>query len=389
MTDKLIRRRPVRVVAAGIACLFAASGCAGGPWSDETAGFTVDPVYLDESKIGTVDDQTDMTDLCGTETIRVALADGTGDNAFRKTARAEFEAEAAKCPNLELLPYADGQNSPQKAVSDIKALVAQGVDALVVFPDAGQALLPTMREAIDAGVAVVPYTASPGGTPGEDYTTFVGHNTVNDGRTWAKWTCETLGAEGGNVVFLGGTPGNTQSLTELSGVEAELTENPGCSAVTLLNAPGTPIDTDWNPAQAQKVVAGLITKYPKIDAVIGDSGDAALGGIRAFLQANRPLPLWTANDVNGFACAYEDNKEAQPQHQIVTVSSRTWMVRLALRKAVAAYRGIDDPEPEIMNIPIHENSVDPAKQPVCDPKMPTGAVLSSQLPPEQLAAIYS
>lgn len=382
-------RRPVRIAAAAITCLFAASGCAGGPWTDENAGFTVDPVYLDKSKIGTVDNQTDITDLCGTEPIRVALADGTGDNAFRKTARAEFEAEAAKCPNLELLPYADGQNSPQKAVSDIKALVAQGVNALVVFPDAGQALLPTMREAMEAGVAVVPYTASPGGTPGTDYTTFVGHNTVNDGRTWARWTCETLGDKGGNAVFLGGTPGNTQSLTELSGVEAELEENPDCSAVKLLNAPGTPIDTDWNPAQAQQVVAGLITKYPKIDAVIGDSGDAALGGIRAFLQANRPLPLWTANDVNGFACTYEENKKSQPQQEIVTVSSRTWMVRVALRKAVAAYRGIEDPEPEIINIPIQENSLDPDKQPVCDPDLPNGAVLSSKLPPDQLAAIYS
>ncbi|GGL16435.1 substrate-binding domain-containing protein [Nocardia jinanensis] len=371
----------------GLAAL-ALSGCAGGPFSDTTGDFQVDPVYLDRSQIGSVDEFVPMSRLCGTDTVRVALADGVGDNAFRKTARAEFEDEARQCPNIELLPYADGQGNPQKAIGDIKALVAQGVDALVVFPDAGPALIPTLREAFEAGVSVVPYTASPGGEAGVDYTAFVGHNTVNDGRAWARWTCETLGPGGGNAVFLGGTPGNAQSLTEIAGIEAELAENPGCAAVTLLNDPGAPIDTGWNPAQTQKVVAGLITKYPKIDAVITDSGDASLGGIRAFLQAGRPLPIWTANDVNGFACAFQDNHPKQPGFQVVTVSSRTWMVRLALRKAVADAQGIDDPEPNIVDIPIVENSVDPKAQPRCDRGLPSSAVLSSELSTDTLSRIY-
>lgn len=381
---------PLRWVMAAAASVVVvtASACAGGPFSDSTAAFEVDPVYLDPTLSGSVDDLVSITELCGSGTVRVALADGVGDNAFRKTARAEFEDEAAKCPNIELLPYADGQGNPQKAISDIKALVAQGVDALVVFPDAGPALVPTLREAYEEGVSVVPYTASPGGTPGKDYTAFVGHNTVSDGRAWAAWTCDALGPSGGNAIFLGGTPGNAQSLTEIYGVESELKENPRCGGVKLLNGPGTPIDTGWNPAQTQRVVSGLITKYPKIDAVISDSGDGSLGGIRAFLQAGRPLPLWTANDVNGFACAYADNKPAQPQFEVVTVSSRTWTVRLALRKAVADSQGIEDPEPDIVNVPVVWNSRDRALAPVCDRELPSSAITSAELTKDQLAEIY-
>jgi len=33
------------------------------------------------------------------------------------------------------------------AISDIKGMVAKGVKALVVFPDAGQAMLPALRSA--------------------------------------------------------------------------------------------------------------------------------------------------------------------------------------------------------------------------------------------------
>ncbi|MET8049030.1 MULTISPECIES: substrate-binding domain-containing protein [unclassified Streptosporangium] len=383
---RLRARQSVAVLA--LAALGAA-GCAGGPGEPAAANGGVEAVYNDAARTGDVSALRPMADFCGTKPVKVALADGTGDNAFRKTARAEFEDEASKCPNITVLPYADGQNNPQKAISDVKALVAQGVEALVVFPDAGEALLPTLREAYKAGVQVVPWTANPGGKPGTDYTTFVGHNTVNDGVTWTRWMCEALGTKGGNVVFLGGTPGNTQSLTELVGIEKELKENAGCSAVKLLNDPGKPIDTNWNPAQMQKVVSGLLTKYPTIDGVITDSGDASLGGIRAFLQAGRPLPLWTANDLNGFACAWKDNSGKQPNFQTVTVSSRTWIIRLALRKAVAAHQGIKNDEPEIINIPIFENTLDKSKLPKCDPSLPASAILSSELTPEQLKQAYS
>ncbi|MFE9658158.1 substrate-binding domain-containing protein [Micromonospora sp. NPDC006431] len=380
-----------RVLAAAtfaMATLLTASACAA-PADDSGGGSKAAEVYADKARVGEVSDLKSIDEFCGDKPLKVALADGTGDNAWRKTARAEFEDEASKCPNLTVMPYSDAQNNPQKAISDIKALVSQGADAIVVFPDAGEALLPTLREAYQAGVAIVPWTANPGGTPGKDYTTFVGHNTVNDGRTWARWTCQHLGDAGGNAIFLGGTPGNTQSTTEMKGIQEELESNKACANVKLLNQPGKPIDTDWNPAQTQRVVSGLLTKYPQIDAVISDSGDGSLGGIRAFLSAGRKLPLWTANDLNGFACEWHRLHKQNQSFNTVTVSSRTWLVRLALRKAIAAKQGIKNDEPEIVNIPIHEDTFDASKQPRCEPDLPSSAILSADLTDEQFKRIYN
>lgn len=381
-------RRRALATGALIAATLVAAGCAS-PKNGGGGSSNTDDVYRDKARIGEVSQLKTITEFCGKKPLKVALADGTGDNAWRKTARAEFEDEAAKCPNLTVMPYSDAQNNPQKAISDIKALVAQGADAIVVFPDSGQALLPTLREAYQTGVAVVPWTANPGGTPGKDYTAFVGHNTVNDGHTWARWTCEHLGQDGGNVLVLGGTPGNTQSTTEMKGVQDEFASNPACKNAKLLNEPGKPVDTNWNPAQTQRVVAGLLTRYPKIDAIISDSGDGSVGGLRAFSSVGRKLPLWTANDNNGFACEWQKIRAGQPDFNIVTVSSRTWLVRLALRKAVAAKEGIANNEPDIVNIPVYEDSFDSAKQPKCETSLPNSAILSAKLPPAKFNSIYN
>jgi ribose transport system substrate-binding protein len=64
-------------------------------------------------------------------------------------------------PEHHHFSYADGQGNTQKAISDIQGMVAKGVNALVVFPDAGQAVLPTLRSAYQAGVKVVPYRVFP------------------------------------------------------------------------------------------------------------------------------------------------------------------------------------------------------------------------------------
>jgi ribose transport system substrate-binding protein len=289
------------------------------------------------SSVGRIGDASELITIdkvCGDKPIRVALVDGFGGNSWRRITRAEFEDEAAKCANIKEIIYVDGQNNPQKTISDLQGLVAQGVEAIVVFPDAGPAMLPAIRQAFKAGTSIVAYTASPGGTPGQDYVDFIAPNTPNDGASWAQWIADQLGGKG-KVVFLGGTPGNLQSQAELEGIQKVFAKYPD---IELLG--GRPIDTNWDPAETQKVVAGLLTQYPQIDGIISDYGGGSVGGIRAFLTAGRPLPAWAANDANEFACLWYDNKDANPNYKIMTVSSRTWLVRVALRKALAHAQGI-------------------------------------------------
>jgi len=335
--------------------------------------------------VGEESDLQSITDFCGTKPMIVGFADGFGGNSWRKITRAELEDEASKCGNIEKVLYTDAQADPQKAISDINGLVAQGVNALVVFADAGAAVLPAIKAAEAAGVRVVPFIVSPGGEPTVDYTGFVTEDVEAYGEGLASWTISQMKGEG-NLVMLGGQPGNSYSQAVFEAVKAAAAENPG---IKLLNDDGFVV-TNWEPGETQKVVAGLLTKYGQIDGIVSDYGGGSVGGVRAFQAAGAPLPVWSANDSNEFACLWYENKAASPNYQIATLSSRNWMSRLALRKAVAAYQGIEDTEPDTVILGISEDSTESvAPAPTCDKTLPPDAILSSQLSPEQLRELFS
>jgi ribose transport system substrate-binding protein len=356
-------------MAAAVLALSACSTRVGSSASDP-----VIPAGQSVSIVGTQSQMLPITRFCGTKPITVALADGFGGNAWRKTSRELFTLDAEKCKNIKKIIYTDAQDNPQKAISDINSLVAQHVNVIVVFADAGQALLPTIEKATAAGVKVVPYVGSPGGVPGKDYVAFVSEDIQSYGAGLAAWTIKHMGYQG-NLVMLGGIAGNSYSQAVFNGVKAVAAKYP---KIHLLN-PGGPIATDWVPGTTQQVVAGLITKYGTINGIVSDYGGGSVGGIRAFLAAGKPIPVWSANDSNSFACLWYQYHKTQPNYEIATESSRNWTVEVALNKGLAAYNGIIDPEPDTYELNIIEDSTNPAMMPKCVPSLPQDAILSSGL----------
>lgn len=340
---------------------------------------------LAPTKEGPPTQQADITALCGKKPIRVALSDGFGSNSWRRIVRREFEDEAAKCKTIVETRYTDGQGSTQKQISDIGGLVAQHFDVILVYPDGGEAILKAMRDATKAGVAVVPYdvgVAFPG-KRGRDYLLVTTESLEAKAATEAEWIARNLNGQG-NVIVLGGTPGNPTSIGEEVGWKKVYARFPG---IKVLEGP---VDTNWDPAEAQRVMSSLLAKYPKIDAVYSDYGLGAMGALRAYVAAGRQIPLWASEDANELGCFWEDHKAANPGFKLATVSGRTWLVRLALRKAVAAVEGLNDPEPSIIDLPLFEDSTssDPKLAPHCDRHLPPDAILSTELTRQQLGALF-
>ena len=336
------------------------------------------------TKVGTPADMMDIKQFCGTKKVKVALSDGWGDNSWRKIVKAEFEDEASKCPNITETRYTNGEGKPEKQIADIQGLIAQKFDIILLYPDGGEAILKVMKQATQAGIAVVPYDLGEAfpGKRGVDYLDVTTESQVGIGRVLAEWTVKQKAK--GNVIVLGGTPGNPTTAAEVTGWKPVFDK----AGWTVLE--GGPVDTNWDPAEAQKKMAGLIAKYPQIDAVLSDYGLGSMGALRAFVAANRPIPLWPSQDANELGCFWEDHHAANPDFQLATFSARTWITREALRKAMAAVNGMNEPEPSILNLPVIEDSTskDPALKVRCDRNLPPDAILSSMLPQDKLAALF-
>ncbi|HEY2054234.1 MAG TPA: substrate-binding domain-containing protein [Solirubrobacterales bacterium] len=313
---------------------------------------------------------------CGEKEITLALADGFGDNNWRKITRAEAEAEAKECPSVTEVIYTDGQGNTQKAISDLEGLTAQGVNAAVVFPDAGKAMLPAITNMYKAGVVTVPYRVFPGGEAGVNYNTYVETDFKEAGKLWGEWLLKAL-PKGGKVLPLGGPAGNTQSEEEYEGMAA-VVEGHGIEMVGEQPFSAT----NWEPAKTQQVITANLAKYPEIDAITTDFGAALASAFPAFKQAGREIPPIATEDSNELSCIQK--KEGFP---LFTVDSQNWMVRTAVQFAVAEASEGTPPSSNQVPQKAFEDSISGKPNPVmCNEKLSGEAILSSHLSEEELAA---
>jgi ribose transport system substrate-binding protein len=323
----------------------------------------------------------DITPMCGTKPVVVALTDGYGGNTWRKITQAEFREEAAKCKNITKVLYANANGDNQKSSSDLNSLVAQKVNIIVSFTDFGDAMLPALRSGHKAGVTMVPYFTRLNGTAGKDYAAMVAVDTAFAGALWADWVGQNV--KSGNVVFLGGIPAASSSQSYLDGFKAGLKKYPD---LKMLDE--NYIVTNWSPTEGQKAVAGLIAKYGKIDAIVSDYGVTTLAAIKAFEQAKLPIPAQaTIASNNELNCKYLAAKKEGKAWPYFSLDYTNRIATFALRRAMAIYQGT--PNTESMNV-APMPYIDSAKSmdPKCDPAAPPDADLSSALPGDKLNALF-
>jgi ribose transport system substrate-binding protein len=278
--------------------------------------------------------------FCGTKEISVALADGFAANGWRQMTTAAAINEASRCPNVIGWTHTDGQGNTQKSISDIQGLAAKGVEAIVVFPDGGPAMLPAIRDAYKQGSAVVPYRVKVGGKEGEDYSVFVGTNFYDHGVAWGKWIAAAMGGKG-TVAYLGGPPGNSESVEKSEGMKEALKAYPDIKWIG--QDPFEP--TNWDPSVMSKSITALIAKYPEINGIFGDLSIPILTS-GAFQRAGRDLPIIAGEDANGFGCEWKKQQAAGgAKFQFMTTSAEQWNVRLAIQWAIASAAGgkVDEP----------------------------------------------
>jgi ABC-type sugar transport system substrate-binding protein len=310
--------------------------------------------------------------------LTVALADGFGENVWRQVTKMEFIMEALTYPEVAKIIYTSGRADPTKSISDLRSLIAQGVDIIVVFADASTALLPTIKEATEAGITVVLHNGTyVGGEPGKDFLATVSEDLCKLGTGMIQAVAENAGKEEIAVVELGGTPGNGLSAAWQKCSDDEIAKHSG---MTLLGK----ADTNWTQEGAFQAMSGFLAQHENVDGVVYEYSDGFRGGLRAWQEAGKEPNVVVAlrTDEQGLFCDWE--KANDPDFKIFFASGHNFQSGVALTAAMMKRAGQD--VPVVVDIPFSFRQV---QKGMCNPDLPQDASVSTRVDNDMLKAMFA
>jgi ribose transport system substrate-binding protein len=182
-------------------------------------------------------------------------------------------------------------------IQQIRQLVDQGVDAVIVCCSNPTALNASVEYAYNKGVPVfsgIGYLTSP-------YSVNSSANFVVGGRMMGDWMAKEIGGKG-RVLNVEGIPGASASDSQNLGIEAAMKNYPD------IKVEG-PIAGMWTDQVAQaEVQRWLATNPGQLDGILIQSA-SELGGLRALLQSGRPMVPITIGSEEGALCYWRHNPD--------------------------------------------------------------------------------
>ena len=219
-----------------------------------------------------------------------------GVDSYQTTYEQAFEEYAAGFDNVETVVL-DAGGDVARQIAQMQDLIQQQVDAIIIWPTNGKAVVPVVRQAHQAGIPVV-VTNSKIAEDGYDFiASFSGPDNITQGRYSAEMMCDALGGEG-RIVQVAGQPGYTTAMERASGFEERLAE--ACPDVELMETQ----PADWNREKAQRVMENFLVKYDRIDGVYSGDDNMGVGALNAAKAAGRAEDIVFIGATN-FAVGYE------------------------------------------------------------------------------------
>jgi len=256
-----------------------------------------------------------LKSLCAGTTALVALAGGAvtaqeytigitqnnvGVDSYQTTYEQAFIAAAEANDRIETVVL-DAGGDVARQIAQLEDLIQQQVDAIIIWPTNGEAVIPAVRKASQAGIPVI-VTNSNIAEPGFDFvSSFSGPDNITQGSRAAEIMCDKfkeMGIDGeARVVQISGQPGYTTAIERAKGFEDRLPEV--CPDVTLVETqPG-----DWNREKSQQVMEAFLVKYDDIDGVYAGDDNMGVGALNAAKAAGREGIIFVG--ATNFAVGYE------------------------------------------------------------------------------------
>jgi len=206
----------------------------------------------------------------------LAFAQDTLKNDFRKAQLEEVRSEVLKQPGWKFI-YSDAQGQTSLLIRQIEQFTAQKVDVLVLGTNDEQAVVPAVRQAHQAGIAVIVLDR---GIKGQDYSSFINSDNIQIGAMGAEFLARELKGKGQVLLFEGLQAADVTQLRSKGFLDV-MAKHPG---IKVIKRTGNYLRKD-----ALLEMDKLLAQGVRVDAIFAES-DSMLSGVRVALQNHKVDP---------------------------------------------------------------------------------------------------
>lgn len=197
----------------------------------------------------------------------------TGDD-WRQTMNDEMRREIGFYPNYDIeLIIRDAHDQSEQQIEDIKYLVSQGIDILIVSPNEAEPLTQIVEEVYSQGIPVMVIDRM---INSDKYTAFLGGKNFDIGLGAAHFAAQLLEGRG-RVLEITGLPGSTPAMERGKGFREGLINYPGIEIVNSLNG-------SWLHDRARVLTNDLFFENKNFDLIFAYNDPMAFG---AYLSAQK------------------------------------------------------------------------------------------------------
>lgn len=286
-------------------------------------------------------------------------------NGWREGQLCAFKAQALASGKVDSLKIAHRATDTAGQISDIRAMISAGVDAIVINPSSPTALIPVAKQAQGKGIKVIfidQYVNAPGA-----------FNATNDqvgyARLGATWLFKKIGGKG-NVVELRGIAGVPADTDRHKGFQQALKAFPNIKVVKS-------VFTGWQFAPAGQATLDILNSGVKVDGVWTSGTDYTV--VDAFKTAGKPYVPVVGADNYGFV---RQLKGLFPKFRGAAVTNPSSIGGVGVTQALRVLDGKAVPKwikltPQVWTWPRNKSSINK----YAIPGAPADASAQLQLPP--------
>lgn len=207
-----------------------------------------------------------------TSQYTIGFSQCVGSDLWRRNMLDEMKMELSLHPDARFI-YADADNSSKKQIEQVKKMLDEGIDLLIISPNEAQPLTGIVEQIYNKGIPVIVIDRK---TSSDLYTAYVGADNYQVGKMAGEYIGANLKGKG-NVIEVMGLPGSSPAIERHRGFSVALSKFNNIHIKAQVYG-------DWLKDHAQKQL-NLITPALKTADALFAHNDVMAGGSREVLNS--------------------------------------------------------------------------------------------------------